>query len=292
MLLSTCARAITSAALFSVFFVTMSERPAAQEPPPTPPALPAEIELNVINGPTTQHLGRHKSYFRLTHRFVRDLRQGSFGQLFEDLFGLDNGAVIGLEYRFGITDNLHVGVHRTLLSQTIQFFGKDDLWQQGDSMPVSISVLGSIEGLDNFGQNYQPGIAGIVSRVVKPWFVLYASPTFVWNTQAAEFIEGDHDHDLPGAEEDEHARHEHTMFVGLGTRVRFRPTAYFVGEYSPRLAGHDPGRAVWAAAIEKATRGHTFQILFTNAQGTTLGQIARGGSGSDVYFGFNVTRRF
>jgi hypothetical protein len=190
MLLSTYVRAITSAALvslfFILFFIAMSERPAAQEPPPTPPALPAEIELNVINGPTTQHLGRHKSYFRLTHRFIRDLRQGSFGQLLEDLFGLDNGAVIGLEYRFGITDNLHVGVHRTLLSQTIQFFGRDDLWRQGDSMPMSVSVLVQSKGWTT-GQNYQPGIAGIVSRVVKPWFVLYASPTFVWNTQAAEF---------------------------------------------------------------------------------------------------------
>ncbi len=68
------------------------------------------------------------------------------------------------------------------------------------------------------------------------------------------------------------------LFVGLGARVRLRPSMYLVGEYSPRLAGHDPGRGVWGGAIEMATRGHTFQINFTNSFGTTLGQIARGGS--------------
>ena len=68
----------------------------------------------VINVPTTMSLQAHHSYFRLTHRFARDLRRGSFGQLASDLFSLDNGAIIGLEYRFGITSNLQAGVHRTI----------------------------------------------------------------------------------------------------------------------------------------------------------------------------------
>src|SRR5687767_2740593 len=79
---------------------------AAQTPPPDPasppPPAPAQIELNVINLPTTRSLERHRSYFRLTHRFARDLRRGDFGSLAEDLFALDSGAIIGLEYRFGI----------------------------------------------------------------------------------------------------------------------------------------------------------------------------------------------
>jgi hypothetical protein len=263
----------------------------AQEPQVPQPPGHAEIELNLIDLSTTQSLRRHQSYFRVTHRFARDLRRGDFGELLEDLFSLDNGAVIGLEYRFGITGNLQAAVNRTALSKTIQFFGRYDPWRQSDSMPIAISVLASVEGLNNFQQDYQPGIAAVMSRVVAPWLVLYASPTFVWDSKAADFLD-DHDHDLPGAEEDEHSNHEDTLFVGLGARVRFRPTAYIVGEYSPRLAGYDPGRGVWGVAIEKATRGHTFQLNFTNAFGTTLGQIARGGSEHDVYLGFNITRRF
>jgi hypothetical protein len=262
---------------------------APQEPQPVPPAAQPEIELNITNLPTTRSLRRHQSYFRLTHRFARDLRQGDFGQLAEDLFSLDNGAIIGLEYRFGITGNLQAGVHRSLLEKTIQMSGKYDRWRQGGRMPVSISVLTSIEGLNNFQENFQPSLVSSVSRVVESWLVLYATPGFVWNTRDADPI-ASHSH----GEGDEHAGHEHTAFIGLGGRGRLRPTVFITGEISPRLAGHDPGRAAWSVAIEKMTKGggHTLQLNFSNTFGTTFGQIARGGSEHDVYLGFNITRKF
>ena len=268
-------------------------QPPADAPPSEGPAIET-VELNLIGLPTTTSVRRHHSYFRLTHRFARDLRRGDFGSLVEDLFALDNGAVLGLEYRFGVTGNLQAGVHRTSLSKTIQFFGRYDGWRQTDRMPVALSVLGSVEGLDNFQENYQPALGATVSRRFGRHVALYATPVFVWETRAAEFLDDghDHDHDLPGAGEDEHSGHEDTFFVGLGARVRIRPTAFLVGEYSPRLAGHDPNRAVWGVAIEKYTRGHTLQLNFTNAFGTTLAQFARGGSDHDVYLGFNVTRKF
>lgn len=267
--------------------------PAAQAVQPAAEPAKSEVELNLTNLPTTQSLGRHQSYFRITHRFLRDLRRGDFGSLLEDLFSLDNGAAIGLEYRFGITSTLQAGVYRTAIGKTIQFSGRYDWWKQTGGMPVALSITGSVEGLDNFQELYQPAVAATVSRVAAPWLVLYATPAAVFNTRAADELFG-HDHDLPGAEEDEHSQHEHTLFVGLGARVRFLPTAYFVGEYSPRLAGHDPGRGVWAVGIEKGTRSgkHLFQLNFTNASGTTFGQMARGGSEHDVYLGFNVARKF
>jgi hypothetical protein len=266
---------------------------AAAQPPDTgtPPPRPAEPELNIINLPTTRSLPRHQSYFRLTHRFARDLRRGSFGQLAEDLFALDNGAIIGLEYRFGITDALQAGVHRSLLSRTIQVFSRYDGWRQSEGMPVSISLLGSLEGLDNLSDHLQPGVAATVSRVAGSHVVLYATPAFVGRTKAADFLSGhDDDHGIGGVHE--HATHTNTLFVGLGGRLRVRPTVYLAGEYSPRLAGHDPGRGTWGAALEKKTGGHTFQINFTNSFGTTLGQVARGGSEHDIYLGFNITRLF
>lgn len=281
--------------LLALVPVSVAAQPAqapADAPPPSGPAA-SDVELNLIGLPTTRSIQRHHSYFRLTHRFARDLRRGDFGSLVEDLFALDNGAVLGLEYRFGITGNLQAGVHRTSLSKTIQFFGRYDGWRQSGRMPVGLSVLGSIEGLDNFQQRYQPALGAAVSRSFGRHLALYATPLFVWETRAAEFLDDGHDdHDLPGAEEDEHSDHEDTFFVGLGARVRIRPTAFLVGEYSPRLAGHDPNRAVWGVAIEKYTRGHTLQLNFTNSFGTTYGQFARGGSDHDVYLGFNITRKF
>src|SRR4051812_45869770 len=116
----------------------------AQATPPDPDALdlstpvPIEIDLNLINLPTTLSLKRHRSYFRLTHRFARDLRRGSFDDLASSLFSLDDGAVIGLEYRFAITGNVHAGVTRSMLAKTIQTFVKWDAVRQGNALPVSV----------------------------------------------------------------------------------------------------------------------------------------------------------
>ena len=238
--------------------------------------IPVQTDLNLINIPTTRSLRRHQSYFRLTHRFARDLRRGDFGDLASDLFSLDNGAVIGVEYRFAITSRVHAGANRSMLSKTIQTFAKWDAVRQSDSLPVSVSLTGSFEGLNNLRQDYQPGAAVTVSRTFGDALAVYATPAFVWRTRMAASTAGP----------------DNTALLGLGARVRFSTAGYIVGEYTPRLYGFDPDKGVWGAGIEKRTGGHTLQLNLTNAFGTTLGQIARGGSPRDIYLGFNITRQF
>ena len=73
----------------------------------------AEPDFTIVNLPTTLRLPRMKSAFRVTHRFVRSFGNGDVGDLAADLFGIDNGAQIGLEYRFGLFRGLQVGIYRT-----------------------------------------------------------------------------------------------------------------------------------------------------------------------------------
>ena len=78
-----------------------AQTPDQQTPDQPPPTSSngfeaAQIDLNLIDLQTTMTLKKHQSYFRLTHRFARDLRRGDFGDLAQDLFSLDSGAVIGL----------------------------------------------------------------------------------------------------------------------------------------------------------------------------------------------------
>ena len=56
---------------------------------------PLEPDFTLVALPTTLRLPRFKSAFRVTHRFLRPLGQGDFGNLLEDFFGLDSGARIG-----------------------------------------------------------------------------------------------------------------------------------------------------------------------------------------------------
>lgn len=290
-----CISVVLRVCCLALAVVATAPRAAAQAPAApqvSASTIPVQTELNLINIPTTKSIQRHHSYFRLTHRFARDLRRGDFGELASDLFSLDNGAVIGVEYRFGITSSLQAGANRSMLSKTIQLFGRWDALRQGETMPVSVSVTGSYEGLNNLRQQYQPGAAVTVSRTFGDAVALYATPAFVWETRAVDFIEGHGDHEHELGDVDEHAHHDNTAFIGLGARLRFSTSGYIVGEYSPRVYGYDPNRAVWGLAIEKRTDGHTLQLNFTNAFGTTLGQVSRGGSPHDIYLGFNITRQF
>jgi hypothetical protein len=280
--------------------ILVSSPASGQVAPSLSPAPPEpQIELNLVNLPTTLSVRRHRSYTRITHRFSRDLGLGDFGDLAADLFSLDNGAVLGFEYRFGITSAIQAGVHRNTLDKTLQLFGRWDALRQ-DRLPVGGSVFASIEGLDNLQEGHQPGGGVVLSFTGGQRLALYASPTFVDGTREAESLgEGAHEHDhIPAADvpsdpqdEEEHAHHDGTFFVGLGTRLRLLPTVFVVGEISPRLAGHDPGEAAWGVSIEKWTRGHTLALTLTNTFGTTPGQIARGGNDA-LYLGFNITRKF
>ena len=161
-------RPLLSLALATVASLCLSSNARAQQEPGQPPPYVAtsatadaqppekplwlqgrELDEVLVNLPTTLPLKKHKSYFRITHRFARDLRRGTFGQLAEDAFSLDSGAIIGLEYRFALTDSLQAGVNRSILGKTIDIFGRFDGWKQSASLPVGISPLISIEGQNN-----------------------------------------------------------------------------------------------------------------------------------------------
>jgi hypothetical protein len=272
---------------------------ATPAPQPSSPELRKELDQTLVNLGTTLPLKKWGSYFRITHRFARDLRRGSFGQLAEDMFSLDNGAIIGLEYRIGLPYRTQAGVNRSILGKTLEVFGRWDPWQQSDGRPLSLSTTLSLEGQNNLRVDPQPGISATLSRVHGP-FAFYASPTFIKDahTPTLQALHEGHEHggeegeDDDAAEEDAHLDEDNTAYVGLGVRAHVRPSVSVVFEISPRIYGYRPDTALWSAAIEKLTRGHVLQLNFSNSFGTTPGHIARGGSEHDVYLGFNLSRKW
>jgi Membrane bound beta barrel domain (DUF5777) len=261
--------------LLFVFIFAMTGAASAQSPADDDAALdPAEPDFTLVNIPTTLRLPVGKGDFHLTHRFAGNLRLGSFGDQAGDLFGLDRGATIGLEYRYGVMRHLQAGVYRSGFDKTIEFFAKYDAVHQAGAMPVSLSGVVSIEGPNNFRERYAPTLGVVISREVQGRLAVYATPVWVHNSAAAL---GDN---------------RETLYIGLGGRVRIASTVYLVGEASPRAAGYAPGRVEYGFGIEKRAGAHVFQLTFTNTQLTTLGQLARGGSPETLYLGFNLTRKF
>ena len=247
----------------------------AQEDDPDLDVNRAQPDFTLIGLPTTLRLAARKGAFRITHRFGRPLGQGGFGDLVEDFFGFDSGATIGFEYRYGLFKSTQLAVHRTN-DRTIQFLLQRQVKGQDADFPVSIDAIAAAEGTNNFKDSYSPALGVLVSRELTDRAAIYAEPIWVNNTNV-----------LPSELADDNS----TFMLGLGSRVRLTNTLYGVVEYTPRLAGFDPGDHQVGFAIEKRLGGHSFQISVGNAFGTTFGQIARGGT-DEWYLGFNISRKF
>jgi Membrane bound beta barrel domain (DUF5777) len=254
--------------------------------------VPAEPDFHVITLPTTLRLPKHKLDFHLTHRFARGLSQGSFGDLASDFFGFDGGAQIGFGLRFGLVRGNQVEVYRTS-DRTIQISDQQEVLRQGRS-PVGLSVVVSVEGLNNFGlssapegatlHEFSPSLSLVLSRRLGTRGALYLVPSWVGNTRLNPSAPGDEDG---------------TLLLGLGARLRVTKVMSLVGELHPRLAGYegdlgsgDPA-ALASFGVEWRVGGHAFQINFSNTLGTTPAQVARGQQGLEDWFvGFNLSRKF
>jgi hypothetical protein len=300
-------RTSASTVIASIFLFVVSATAGAQPPPPDPqdppgvtitkatpqadddPAAldPLEPDFSLVSLPTTLRLPKHRGDFHLSHRFNLNLVCGDtesecFSTRVGGLFGLDSGANIGLEFRFGIVRNLQAVVLRTSLSQTIQLSLQYDAWHENADHPLSISGIAAIEGDHNLGANtpdtqetrYSPSLGLIVSRKVAGRLIAYLEPFWIHNTAGQG---------LPTRD---------TGMIGVGGRLRLSSTVNLVGEVAPRVSGLALRDPQFGFAIEKRVGGHVFSLTFTNNPGTTFRQISSGGNPDTLNLGFNLSRKF
>jgi hypothetical protein len=253
---------------------------------------PLEPDFTTVNLATTLRLPRFKSAFRVTHRFTRSLNQGDFGGSAGDLFGLDAGAQIGLEFRFAPARGAQIGIYRTS-DKTIDFFGSYSVLQAGDTLPLSLSVIGAVEGTNNFKNEKSPSIGVVLGTTIRNVAAVYVQPTWVGNTNPGSPGLGDTDQ---------------TLFLGIGARVRLRRGTFVLAEVSPRLSGfkggvatpaqgvfvYAPGKTLASFGLEKQVGGHVFQLNVSNGFASTPANIARGAASgrTNWYLGFNISRKF
>ena len=265
-----------------------------------------EPDFVTVNLPTTLRLPRMKSSFRISHRFARSWTNGSLGDLAADLFGLDNGALIGLEYRFGLERGLQAGIYRTS-SKTIQFFGQYDVLRQAGPRQLKLHAVASIEGLNNFhrgdvvgaeNNEYATAVGAIVSRTFGARAIFYLQPSAIIGANAYTALgcveHTEHGHDLPECHDADAAGVEsNTLLLGVSSRIRLSDRLYLVGSGTPRVMGFGPNASLKTFGIEKRLGGHMFQLNISNSLGTTMAEMARGASNNDDWFvGFNISRKF
>lgn len=243
---------------------------------------PLQPDFTIVTLPTTLRMPKYKGAFRVTHRFSRGVGTGDIGDLFENFFGFDSSSGIALEFRFGLAPGLQASVHRTN-GKVIQLLAQYNAVKQDVGRPIGLDVLVSVEGRRNLTEDHSAAIGLVLSRTLGSVGSIYLEPIFVTNTpRIANDLSSD----------------DHTLLLGIGTRLRVRPTVAVVGEVIPRVAGYSPRDHQWAIGIEKRVGGHSFQVNVGNSFWTTFGQIASGGitknreTGDNWLIGFNISRKF
>lgn len=238
--------------------------PSASTSPPTDGSdQVADLELDVLEPdfalitlPTTLRLPQGKFAFRLTHRFSRPLdgREGD-GGLVENCFGFDSPAIIDIEFRHGLLPGTQVGFYRSNTRHVQLFARANILWARGPR-GLGLDIQASLEGLDNLSEDHGGSIQAILSKRLGDRVSVYVDPTFVGNVNNALFLHPD----LPDTDDDDNddGNQDETFMVGLGARLRVRPTVYLVGEFVPRVSGFDGGSHHMSFGIEKVAGGHSF----------------------------------
>jgi len=241
--------------------------------------------LKIVNFESTKLVAKKEMTFIVSHRF------GSIKNGFETFFGLDD-AVTRLNFIYGITDAINVGVSRSSFQKIYEASAKYRLTrQQENGFPFTIVGYNSIllntaleeenlpklEFKDRLGYTVQL----LVSRKVNTNLSLELAPTFF------------HDNYVQLNNQD------NSQFA-LGTGLRYKLTKRwsFNADYGWHLnrADGSPFKNPLSIGMDLETGGHVFQMHFSNAQAMNtngfLGQATGDWSDGNIYFGFNLSRVF
>jgi hypothetical protein len=242
-------------------------------------------DTRIVNGHSTEVLPKGMMKFIISHRF------GDISSGIQQLYGLDNSTIrIGLDYAF--TDNINVGFGRSSLQKHYDFYLKYRFLQQkkeGGS-PVSLvyytnAAIRTIQTPQTEDLSFTNNLTFVhqilLARKFNEFVSFQIMPTYVHRNFVLD-LESNND----------------IYSLGSATRIQVSKVVAFNLEYYFNLPGQLASQYQSSAGlgIELETKGHIFQLNFTNSLGLiaplyiaeTTGRIDQG----NIHFGFNITRDF
>jgi cytochrome c oxidase subunit 2 len=278
-------------------------------------------DYRIVNVPTPKRVPAKALNLYFTHRFQQPVRQEDvpIRTEFEGLFGLDSFSVSSFGLTYGITDRLYVTAYRSPICQeglcrTIELGAGYHLLDEAGRSPVALAAYASIEGNNNFSEEFTYNLQAMVSRSVTRYVNLFFSPAVHFNSNGQGRFNprlGDIFPLSPEAASFELG--QHTGSFGFGVNARIRPTVSLLFDYTPRV-GFKLGRvdatfdenftrierftneseAALGFGIEKRIGRHAFSLTFSNTQTTTTSRYNSSNlvlPPSRFTIGFNLFRR-
>lgn len=241
--------------------------------------------LKIVNFESTKMVSKKELYFVVSHRF------GSIETGIKDFFGLDQ-AVTRLNFIYGLTDGINIGVSRSSFQKTYETSLKIRLLRQKEkSLPFTIvlfntMLINTILDKDelpklDFNNRLSYATQLLVSRKINENLSVQLSPILF------------HDN-LVAFEPQDNTQYA----IGLGGRHKLTKRWSINLDYGIHLnrASSSPFKNPLSIGFDLETGGHVFQMHFTNAQpmnvNTFLGQATGDWGQGDIFFGFNLSRIF
>ena len=241
--------------------------------------------LKIVNFESTKLVARKELTFIVSHRF------GSIENGLDTFFGLDD-AVTRLNFVYGLSDYVNISVSRSSFQKTYEGAIKYRLYgQKENGFPFTVVGYNSIhintalekDNLPKLEFKHRLGYTAqvLISHKVNTNFSLELAPTFF------------HDNYVVVDSQD------NSQFAfGFGGRYKLSKRWSINADYGLHVnrASDSPFKNPLSIGVDLETGGHVFQMHFTNAQPMNtngfLGQGTGDWSDGNIYFGFNLSRRF
>lgn len=241
--------------------------------------------LKIVNFESTKLVSKDEFTLIVSHRF------GTIENGINSFFGLDD-AVTRLNFVFGISDGLNIGVSRSSFQKIYESSLKYRiLRQENNGFPFTIVGFNAILINTALDENNLPKLEFkhrlgytaqlLISRKINTSLSLELAPTFF------------HDNYVLIDEQN-----NSQFALGFGGRYKLGKRWSINADYGWHLnrADNSPFKNPLSIGFDLETGGHVFQMHFTNAQPMNtngfLGQGSGDWSDGNIYFGFNLSRVF
>lgn len=275
------------------------------------------FDYRLVNVPTPKHVPKGSWNTVFTHRFTQQLNPISASAT--TLFGLDSFGIASFGVKYGITDKLYASAYRSPLCQRgmcrVIEVGLGYNWIAADKKhPIGLTTYASVEGNDNFSEEYTYNLQAMVSaRVTKRVYLFFSPAVHINSNGQRRFDPRPNDYFPPATVAATFRLPTHGATFGFGASVLITRnvvalfdiaarTGFKLGRVSPIL---DPTFRVigfttssypsMGFGIQRNIGEHSFALTFSNTQTTTTARYNSSNlvlSPQRIIIGFNLSRRF
>ena len=241
--------------------------------------------LKIVNFESTKLIEKGAFTFSVAHRF------GSIKDGFDTFFGLDN-AVTRLNFIYGLTDAIDLSVSRSSYQKLYDVALKYRLIKQEvNGFPFTIVALNTLTVNSSLKKENLPNLSfsNRMGYTLQLMFSRKVSSNFSYQLMPTVF----HDNYVSV---DTQSNTQYALGVGGRYKISKRMSLNFDYGYHLNRAKSSPYNNPLGLGLDIETGGHVFQLLFSNAQAMNTNYMLSSASGDwsdgDIYFGFNLIRRF